>query len=153
MFQISSELIQSQLLRAGMAHSAAGAYVSFEGWVRDHNEGQSVLLLEYESYEALAKAEGQRILEEAKAQFEIIDAHCVHRVGSLKIGEMAVWVGVTSAHRQAAFEACEYVINQVKHRLPIWKKETYTDGHSDWVNCQQCAHSAQPLANEHQIIQ
>lgn len=139
MFQISHTPIQPQFCQGEMTHSAAGGYVSFEGWVRDHNEGKSVVNLEYEAYEALAETEGLRILEEAKQQFEIMDAHCVHRVGALGIGDLAVWVGVTSAHRQAAFEACEYVINQVKHRLPIWKKETYTNGDSGWVNCQQCA--------------
>lgn len=139
MFQISHTPIQPQVCQADMAHSAAGGYVSFEGWVRDHNEGKTVVALAYEAYESLAQKEGLLILEEAKHQFEIIDAHCVHRVGALGIGDLAVWVGVTSAHRQAAFEACEYVINQVKHRLPIWKKETYADGDSGWINCQQCA--------------
>jgi len=149
MFRISQEPIQSQHCQEKMAHAAAGAYVSFEGWVRNHNEGKSVLALEYEAYEMLANSEGQRILDEARQKFEIIDAHCVHRVGRLGIGEMAVWVGVTAAHRGASFDACEYVIDQVKHRLPIWKKETYVDGHSGWVNCQQCAQAAhQPAASD-----
>jgi len=122
-----------------MAHLAAGGYVSFEGWVRNRNEGKSVVRLEYEAYEALAQKEGLLIIEEAKNRFEIIDARCVHRLGSLALGELAVWVGVCSIHRGPAFDACEYIINEVKHRVPIWKKETYDNGDSGWVNCQQCA--------------
>ncbi len=142
MFQISETPLEHLPLRQEMAHAAAGGYVSFEGWVRNHNEGRTVSALEYEAYEPLALSEGQKIIEEAKAKFDILDAACLHRVGKLVIGEMAVWVGVASAHRGAAFDACEYIIDEIKHRLPIWKKETYTDGDSGWVNCQHCAHHA-----------
>lgn len=117
----------------------AGAYVSFEGWVRNHNEGKPVKSLEYEAYPALADKEGVRILGEAIEKFEILKAQCIHRTGHLDIGEMAVWVGVTAKHREAAFEACRYIIDEVKVRVPIWKKEHYVDGDSGWVRCEQCA--------------
>jgi molybdopterin/thiamine biosynthesis adenylyltransferase/rhodanese-related sulfurtransferase len=76
-------------------------------------------------------------------------AACVHRVGSLAIGDLAVWVGVSSAHRGEAFAACRYIIDEVKHRVPIWKKEHYTDGDSGWVNCERCAAAAHQHEHEH----
>jgi molybdopterin/thiamine biosynthesis adenylyltransferase/molybdopterin synthase catalytic subunit/rhodanese-related sulfurtransferase len=151
MFQLTHEPIQPQISQSNMTHLAAGGYVSFEGWVRNRNEGKSVVNLEYEAYEVLAQKEGQVILEEAKRRFEIIDAHCIHRLGTLYLGELAVWIGVTAVHRAAAFEACEYVINEVKHRLPIWKKETYINGDSGWINCQQCAKAESHSRNQPKI--
>jgi molybdopterin synthase catalytic subunit len=62
-----------------------------------------------------------------------------HRLGELELGEVAVWVGAAAAHREEAFRACRYVIDEVKHRLPIWKKEHYLNGNSGWVNCERCA--------------
>jgi molybdopterin synthase catalytic subunit len=70
---------------------------------------------------------------------EAFDARCVHRVGLLEIGECAVWIGVASAHRDEAFKACRYIIDEIKVRLPIWKKEHYANGDSGWVNCERCA--------------
>ena len=75
-------------------------------------------------------------LDEARRKFAIVDAICIHRVGTLEIGDIAVWVGVTAAHRGAAFDACRYIIDEVKARVPIWKKEHYTGGDSGWVNCE-----------------
>ena len=71
--------------------------------------------------------------------FPHLHARCVHRTGMLDIGDCAVWVGVSSPHRDEAFRACRYIIDQIKVRLPIWKKEYYEDGHSGWVNCERCA--------------
>lgn len=139
MFKLSKTLIETEQLKASMAADAAGAFVAFEGWVRDRNDGRSVLSLEYEAYEGLAMPEALKIIEECHQKFDIIDAQCVHRTGLLSIGEVAVWVGVTAMHRGDAFKACQYVIDEIKLRLPIWKKETYTDGSSGWVNCAGCA--------------
>lgn len=126
-------------LREQLTDHAAGGYVAFEGWVRDHNEGQQVLRLAYEAYPSLAKKEGQKIINEALDRFEILKAACVHRTGLLEIGELAVWVGVSSAHRDAAFAACRYIIDEIKVRVPIWKKEFYVSGDSGWVDCEACA--------------
>ena len=136
---ISAAPIDPAALCAGLADPAAGAYCGFEGWVRDHNEGHAVLRLEYEVYAPLAMREGRRILDEAAARYPILHAQCVHREGLLEIGECAVWVGVVAAHRDAAFEACRFIIDAVKVRLPIWKKEHYANGDSGWVNCARCA--------------
>jgi adenylyltransferase/sulfurtransferase len=138
-FGFASDAIDPVQLRAALAHPGAGGYAGFEGWVRDHNDGRHVRHLEYEAYASLATSEGERIVDEAIARFGVLAAACVHRVGDLAIGDVAVWVGVSSAHRAEAFAACRYIIDEVKHRLPIWKKEHYVDGDSGWVNCEACA--------------
>lgn len=141
MFAISDMPIARDQLVESLANEKAGALVTFEGWVRNHNEGRMVERLEYEAFQPLARAEGEKIIDEAIERYGILAAACVHRVGSLAKGEMAVFVAVTAAHRAEAFSACRYIIDQVKSRLPIWKKEHYVDGTSGWVNCRSCAHA------------
>lgn len=120
-------------LREDLIGYNAGAFVCFEGKVRQHNKGKAVSAIEYEAYDLLCDNEAERIFEEAYKKYEILTAKCVHRVGRLKPGEMAVWVGVLAEHRDAGFKACRYIIDQIKFRLPIWKKEYYEDGHSGWL--------------------
>lgn len=124
----------------------AGASVCFEGWVRDHNDGEAVNALEYEAYSPIANREGEQIMAEAVDRFEIFAAVAEHRVGALQVGDCAVWVGVSAAHRGAAFDACRYIIDQIKQRVPIWKKEHYASGHSGWVNCATVAAEADTAA-------
>jgi adenylyltransferase/sulfurtransferase len=138
-FSFTRERINESELRKQLQDPAAGGYASFEGWVRNHNEGLPVRHLEYEAFEPLAIKEGERIVAEAIKRFGIEHAACVHRIGDLAIGEMAVWVGVSARHRAEAFSACRYIIDEVKHRVPIWKKEHYENGDSGWVNCERCA--------------
>jgi len=90
--------------------------------------------LRYEAYVELAEREGAQIIGEALARFPILDARCVHRIGELGIGDLAVWVGVSSAHRAPAFDACRYIIDEVKARVPVWKHEHYTDGDAQWLH-------------------
>lgn len=135
MFQISATPIESALLQRNLQNVRAGACITFEGWVRNHNEGQAVRALEYEAYVPLAEKEGDRIVAEALAKFSVLDAACVHRVGSLQLGDLAIWVGVVSEHRAAAFEACRYIIDEAKARVPIWKREHYVSGATAWINC------------------
>ncbi len=139
MMRMTERPIDPEALRRELLDRAAGAYASFEGWIRNHNDGRAVTRLEYEAYAPLAVTEGERVIREALERFPILHARCVHRSGLLEIGECAVWVGVSAAHRDAAFLACRYVIDQVKVRLPIWKKEHYANGDSGWVNCERCA--------------
>jgi molybdopterin synthase catalytic subunit len=94
-----------------------------------------VQALEYEAYVPLAEKEGERILAEARGRFEILRAECVHRTGRLGLGDVAVWVAVAAVHRGAAFDACRYIIDETKARLPIWKKEHYAGGASEWISC------------------
>ena len=151
MFRITDQPIDTASLRDTLRDDGSGGYVSFEGWVRDHHEGRRVTGLEYEAYEVLAVSEGARIVAEAKEKFGAAQVACVHRVGSLAIGDMAVWVGASAPHRDEAFAACRYVIDEVKLRVPVWKKEHYVEGESTWVNCARCAeaghdHSARSAA-------
>ena len=142
MFIITADPIDPDLLRRRLFDAGAGAYCGFEGWVRNRNEGHDVLRLEYEAYDPIAVSEGAKILALAREKFPLLHAHCVHRTGMLDIGECAVWVGVSSAHRDEAFLACRFIIDAVKVRLPIWKKEHYANGDSGWVNCERCAEHA-----------
>jgi molybdopterin synthase catalytic subunit len=134
-FTINPEAIAPDALKRALAVETDGACVCFEGWVRDHNDGAAVTALEYEAHRAIAEHEGEKILQEARERFAITNARCEHRVGRLAIGDCAVWVGVSAPHRGAAFDACRYIIDETKRRVPIWKKEYYRDGHSGWVNC------------------
>ncbi|MHB8813238.1 MAG: ThiF family adenylyltransferase [Steroidobacteraceae bacterium] len=142
MFRFSTIPLDESALRTELSDPTCGGYAAFEGWVRDHNEGRRVRRLEYEAFEPLAIKEGERIIAEAIARFGVEHAACVHRIGLLEIGEKAVWVGVTARHRDEAFRACRYIIDEVKHRVPIWKKEHYESGDSGWVNCERCAEHA-----------
>jgi len=151
-FRFSQAPIDPASLRATLGDPACGGYAAFEGWVRNHNEGRRVTRLEYEAFEPLAIKEGERIIAEAVARFGVEHAACVHRLGSLAIGDLAVWVGVSARHRHEAFLACRYIIDEVKHRVPIWKKEYYENGDSGWVNCERCATAprhSEDAAGEH----
>jgi molybdopterin synthase catalytic subunit len=155
-FRFTESAIDAAAARRELLDHGAGGYVSFEGWVRDHNEGQEVTRLEYEAFQALGVKEGNRILDEAVQRFPIKHAACVHRVGSLDLSDMAVWVGVSSAHRGEAFDACRFIIDEVKHRVPIWKKEHYRSGDSGWVNCERCAaapHHTHGPGQDHDHVQ
>jgi molybdopterin synthase catalytic subunit len=133
-FSLSAEAFDIAPLRAGLLRAEVGAYASFEGWVRNHNDGRAASGLRYEAYVALAETEGAQIVEEALMKFAIADAACVHRVGDLDVGDLAVWVGVSAAHREAAFIACRWIIDEVKSRVPIWKHERYVEGDAAWLH-------------------
>ena len=133
-FRLSDVPFEIAPLRARLLDNRVGGYASFEGWVRDHNDGRAVTGLHYEAYAALAEREGEAIVEEALGRFDILHAACVHRTGELGIGELAVWVGVAAAHRDAAFAACRWIIDEVKSRVPIWKQERYVQGDAGWLH-------------------
>jgi len=147
MFAITTQAIEGSALRQDLFLPEAGGFVCFEGWVRNHHQGRAVLRLQYEAYRPLAESEGGRILEEARQKFDLLAARCTHRVGTLEIGEVAVWVGVAAAHRDAAYAASRFIIDEVKHRVPIWKREFYADGDVRWVGC-SCSASRGTPPNE-----
>ena len=152
-FRLSDESFDTGMLRDALKYPGSGGFCAFEGWVRDSNEGRAVDGLEYEAYAELAQAEGERILEEAMARYGVTDARCAHRTGHLQVGDLAVWVGVCAPHRDEAFRACRYIIDEIKHRLPIWKKEHYLSGESHWVACthvyREHEHEAHPPHAHH----
>ena len=149
MFSIVTNTLDYSLLEKSLYRQDAGGVVTFQGRVRNHNNGRSVLHLNYEAFDEMAISEGVKIIDEAKEKFAILEALALHRVGDLQIEETAIWVGVSAAHRQAAFLACQYIIDQIKSRVPIWKKEYYSDGESVWVKCLACSQKGIPQ-NEHQ---
>jgi molybdopterin synthase catalytic subunit len=138
-FSVSNTAIDVSAAKEAVADNSCGALVVFEGWIRDHNEGQEVERLEYEVYRPVAEKEGARIIDEAMERYGVSNALCIHREGLLELGDCAVIVCVSSPHRGEAFDACRYIIDQTKTRLPIWKKEHYVSGVTEWVNCEHCA--------------
>lgn len=138
-FELTDQPIDPRELINAVRSPEAGGLATFEGWVRNHHQGRNVASLEYEAFAALAEKEGNRILAEICAKHDILEARCVHRTGHLAIGDVAIAIAVSSAHRDAAFAACRDIIDSIKSTVPIWKKEHYTDGSSVWVKCHSCA--------------
>ncbi len=133
MIELTTEKLSLDALTNAVAHAGAGAIATFIGTVRDHGvrDGQSSATshLEYSAYEAMARREMATILDEAQQRWPVRCA-IAHRLGRLEIGEASVMVAVASAHRGESFEACRWVIDTLKKRVPIWKKEVAPDG--DW---------------------
>ena len=134
MFSLETGPLEKLDLKTGITENGAGAIVIFEGIVRDDTAGRKVIKLEYQASPMLAKNEFDKIADELRAKFAVRNLRCAHRTGTLLPGEMAVWAGVTAKHRGAAFDACRYLVDHLKHRLPIWKKEFFADGESAWVD-------------------
>lgn len=132
-FFLTNQPINLSALAGDLHDPAAGAEVTFDGRVRNHNDGRRVERLEYQAYPALAVKVGRQILEEEAEKHGILRAIAVHRTGPLEVGDSAVWVGVASAHRGAAFDAARAIMERLKYELPVWKKETYADGRSEWL--------------------
>ena len=109
-----------------------GATVTLDGYVRKFTKGRETLHLFYEAYEAMALKEMQKLIEQAKHDFEISNVGIIHRLGKLEIGETSVVISVAAPHRKAAFAACEWLIRELKRTVPIWKKEVYADG-EEWI--------------------
>ena len=133
-FALLDEAIDAERLKDFLQDEQCGALATFEGWVRNHNNDSRVTSLTYYGYEKLAINQGKRIIEEAKRLFDIENAVAIHRIGALEIGDMAVWVGVSSKHRYPAFDACKWILDTIKADIPIWKQEFYQDESSKWLS-------------------
>ncbi len=134
MFSLCSKPLDQHSAYDTPDKETTGARVIFEGRVRRNNRGRKVSLLEYEGAEKLAQHEFEKVVREAMEKYALLDVRCLHRVGRLKPGDKAIWMSVEAEHRSPAFDACRYIIEELKHRLPIWKKEYYEDGDSGWIN-------------------
>jgi molybdopterin synthase catalytic subunit len=139
MLSISTTPIDTAATLARVEDPTCGGLVIFEGRVRNHHRGRDVLRLDYEAFPSMAESEGNKIVAAALEKFDVRAIACVHRTGSLAIGDVAVVVAVSAAHREAAFDACRYVIDELKATVPIWKKEFYADGSDEWTGCDACA--------------
>lgn len=125
--------IDSAALLERVAANKNGATVLFLGTVRDVNDGRAVTGIEYSAYRSMAERELFSIVEEAAARTGTIDIAVEHRLGELRVGECSVAVAVAHPHRDRAFEGARYVIEELKRRVPIWKREHYDDGSREWV--------------------
>jgi molybdopterin synthase catalytic subunit len=130
---VTAEPIELAPLIAAVQAPERGGVASFLGLVRNHHGGREVLRLEYSAYAPMAEAECARIVAEAEGRWQVAVA-LRHRVGSLAVGDVVVAAAAASAHREEAFAACRYVIEEVKRRVPIWKRESYADGTEVWVD-------------------
>ena len=128
---------------AQVAAPDCGGIAAFVGTVRDHHQGRTVLELEYSAYAAMAEAECGRIVAETERQWPVRVA-LRHRIGVLAIGDAAVAIAVAGAHRDEAFAACRHLFEEVKRRVPIWKRERYADGTVAWVGTGQAASLTAP---------
>jgi molybdopterin synthase catalytic subunit len=120
--------VAADAIVAGMKADGDGAVCVFDGIVRDNTRGRQTLYLDYEAYREMALEQMRRLAAQAVAQFGVRDVAIVHRLGRLAVGETSVLIGVASAHRAAAFDACRWLIDTLKTKVPIWKKETFADG-------------------------
>ena len=140
MFRVSSKALDLQEPVSWVTDPGAGAIATFIGTTRDHNEGRRVIALEYEAYPEMAEKELARIGEEAKKRWDIQRMAIVHRIGPVQISEPSVIIAVSAAHRDAAFQACRFAIEEIKRSVPIWKKEGF-EGGEVWIGTQ----SGEPL--------
>ncbi|MGM8884842.1 molybdenum cofactor biosynthesis protein MoaE [Psychrobacter sp. 1U2] len=133
-FALLDEAIDETRLRAMLDEDSCGAFACFEGRVRNHNNASSVERLTYYGYEDLAINQGRQIIADAKEKFAITHAVAIHRIGALEIGDIAVWIGVVSAHRYPAFDACRWILDTIKADIPVWKQEYYDNESPKWLS-------------------
>ena len=134
MIQIDQNPIDAQAVVRAVQSPAAGAVVLFLGTAREKNGGRKTSSLEYEAYPEMARAKLAELDEEARRRWPLVECAVVHRLGHLEVGEISVAVAVSSAHREPAFEAGKWLIDRIKEVVPIWKRENWADGASEWVH-------------------
>lgn len=135
MFRITDKPIDLQELVRFVSDPGAGAIATFIGTTRNNNEGRNVIALDYEAYPEMAEKELARIGEDASKKWQICRMAIVHRLGPVQIADASVVIAVSSAHREAAFAACRFAIEEIKRTVPIWKKEVF-EGGEVWIGTQ-----------------
>ncbi len=131
-YELTFEPLDVGAIARRVVPETCGAIVTLDGFVRQFTKRRETLYLEYEGYQPMAVREMKKLVERAHEQFEIANVGIVHRLGKLEIGETSVVISVAAPHRRAAFEACEWLIKELKRVVPIWKKEVYADGET-WI--------------------
>jgi molybdopterin synthase catalytic subunit len=134
MIRLTSETIDYARVTEAVRSPLAGAVVLFLGTVREMTDGRQTVALDYEAHPTMAETKMRELLEEARARWPIVEAAIVHRVGRLELGDVSVAVAVSTPHRQQAFEAGKYLIDRLKEIVPVWKKENWADGTTEWVH-------------------
>jgi molybdopterin synthase catalytic subunit len=141
MFRVTDRPLNLQELVDFVTDPEAGAIATFMGTTRNNNEGRRVIALDYDAYPEMAEKELRRIGESAGKKWQLCRMAIVHRIGPVQITQASVMIAVSSAHREAAFAACRFAIEEIKKTVPIWKKELYEGGEL-WIGSQ----SGQPLS-------
>lgn len=131
-YELTTEPLDVGEIARRVVPEECGAVVTLDGFVRRFTNGRETLFLEYEAYKPMAIKEMEKLGAAAREKFDIAHVGIVHRLGKLEIGETSVVISVAAPHRRAAFEACEWIIKELKHTVPIWKKEIYADGET-WI--------------------
>src|SRR5215470_10760799 len=140
MFRVTNKPLVLQELIEFVTDPEAGAIATFIGTTRNNNDGRKVIALDYEAYPAMAEKELLRLGKDAKTKWPICRMAIIHRIGPVQITQPSVMIAVSSAHREAAFAACRFAIEEIKRTVPIWKKEVY-EGGEVWIGTQ----TGQPL--------
>jgi len=141
MISISHDPINFAELTESVRSNEAGAVVLFLGTVREMTNGRQTAALDYDAFPAMARKTLEDLLAEARGKWPIVNAAIVHRLGRLELGEVSVAVAVSTPHREQAFEAGKYLIDRLKEVVPIWKKENWADGSTEWVHPQKSSES------------
>ena len=132
MIRLQLTSIDIEEVLCSVSTPAAGAIDVFVGTTRNHADGKSVKALDYEAYEAMALKEMEKIEKEAGDRWKVENIAIVHRLGCVEVGASSVVIAVAAAHRQEAFDACRFIIDTLKERVPIWKREEFSDGSIEW---------------------
>lgn len=146
MIQITRYAVDPKAFTPYLEDQECGAVTCFEGRVRRRHQGKEVVALEYSCHETMALRQMEKLAGQARARWKTGPIVAVHRVGPVPMGEIAVWIAVATGHRGEAFEACRWLIDHIKHDVPIWKLETYTDGTQVWQEGCRCV-PALPVEN------
>jgi molybdopterin synthase catalytic subunit len=147
MIELMTKPIDFHAVTESVRHNSAGAVVSFLGTVREFTQGVQTQFLEYEAFAEMALASMQQLEQEVRGRFVVVNVAIVHRTGRMELSDVSVAIAVSSPHRAQAFEAARWLIDTLKERVPIWKKEHYSDGREEWQ------HPAQPNVTANQQTQ
>lgn len=134
MIQLTHDIIDYNALTESVRSNQAGAVVLFLGTVRELTGDRRTVALDYDAYSQMAEAKLAELEAEARAKWPVIQVGIVHRLGHLELGDISVALAVSTPHRQQAFEAGQYLIDRLKVVVPIWKKENWSDGTTEWVH-------------------
>lgn len=148
MIQLSSQPINVQAVLQTVASAEAGGVVLFLGTVRATTGEKSVAYLEYECYPEMAQKVLHYLVHQAKERWNLLGCSIVHRLGKVEVGQLSVAIACSAAHRGPAFEATRWLIEQLKHQVPIWKKEYFRDGTSQWVTGPQAPAPIPPASGD-----
>ena len=132
--EITDQPIDSAELSGNVENPAAGASLLFLGMVRQWTDGVETCHLEYDCHPSMAKKQLAKLAEQAIQQFDLLACHVVHRVGLLELGEISIALAVSSAHRKNSLQAVEWLMNSIKQSVPIWKKEHFPNGNTEWIH-------------------